>query len=70
MALEYRTSEGDLVDYIAWKHYGTTERLVVEQLLDANKGLADIGPVLPAGILVLLPVIDTTQKAQGIKLWD
>ncbi|AWM87381.1 tail protein X [Microvirga sp. 17 mud 1-3] len=70
MALEYRTSDGDTVDFIAWKHYGTTDGLVVEQLLDANKGLADMGPVMPAGVLVLLPEIDTTQKAQGIKLWD
>jgi len=64
------TSDGDTADFIAWKHYGTTDGLVVEQLLDANKGLSDMGPVLPAGVLVYLPVIDTTQKAQGIKLWD
>lgn len=64
------TSDGDTADFIAWKHYGTTDGLVVEQLLDANKGLSDMGPVLPAGVLVRLPVIDTTQKAQGIKLWD
>lgn len=64
------TSDGDTADYIAWKHYGTTDALVVEQLLDANKGLADMGPVLPAGVLVRLPEIDTTQKARGIKLWD
>lgn len=69
MALEYRTSDGDTADYIAWKHYGTTERQVVEQLLDANRGLAGYGPILPAGVLVQLPDIDTTAKAKGLRLW-
>ena len=70
MALEYSTSEGDVVDYVVWKHYGTTDRQVVEQVLDANLGLSDLGPVLPAGVIIILPDIDTTQKARGIKLWD
>lgn len=70
MALQYRTSDGDTADYIAWKHYGTTDRLVVEQLLEANHGLADMGPVLPAGVLVALPEIDTTEKTTGVRLWD
>ncbi|QOE32757.1 baseplate protein [Achromobacter phage Mano] len=69
MALEYRTSDGDTADFIAWKYYGTTDNKVVEQLLDANKGLADRGPVLPAGVLVVLPDIDTTEKAKGLRLW-
>lgn len=67
--MEYRTSEGDTADYIAWKYYGTTDRRVVEQLLDANKGLADRGPVLPAGVIVRLPEIDTT-VVEGVRLWD
>lgn len=67
---KYMTRAGDTADFIAWKHYGTTERKVVEKLLDANKGLSDMGPVLPAGVIVLLPAMDTTVKAKGIKLWD
>lgn len=70
MALQYKTSEGDTADYIAWKQYGTTDRLVVEQLLAANKGLADLGPLLPANVLVTLPEIDTTEKTAGVRLWD
>lgn len=70
MALEYRTKQGDTADYIAWKHYGTTERRVVENLLAANHGLADMGPVLPAGVLVSLPEMDKTETVKGIRLWD
>lgn len=66
----YSTSEGDMADEIAFKQYGTTEARVVEQLLDANPGLADYGPVLPAGVVVALPDIDVTAKATGTKLWD
>lgn len=67
---QYRASDGDTVDYIAWRVYGTQGSQVVEQLLAANPGLAYLGPVLPAGTLVTCPEIDTTEKAQGIRLWD
>lgn len=70
MALQYRTKEGDTADYIAWKHYGTQSGRVVEQLLDANKALADQGPVLPAGLVITLPDIEPTQTAPGVRLWD
>lgn len=68
--LTYSTKDGDMVDWIAYQHYGTTSSRVVEQLLDANHGLADRGPVLPAGIIINLPEIDTAATAQGLKLWD
>lgn len=66
----YVTREGDTADLIAFNYYGTTAGKVVEQLLDANKDLATQGPLLPAGILVTLPEIDTTAKIQGVRLWD
>lgn len=67
---QYMTSEGDTADYIAWKHYGTQDGRVVEQLVDANPGLADMGPVLPAGVLVSLPEIELQTEAQAVRLWD
>lgn len=70
MALEYRTSDGDTADYIAFRHYGTTDHGVVEKLLQANPGLADRGPLLPPNVMVILPEIDTTDKVQGVRLWD
>lgn len=66
----YRTSDGDMADEIAFRQYGTTAAGVVEQLLAANPGLSDIGPVLPAGLIITLPVIDATAKIAGIVLWD
>lgn len=70
MALIYTTSDGDTVDYIAWRQYGRQTGRVVEKLLEANPGLADYGPVLPAGVIVRLPVIAAEPQARGVYLWD
>lgn len=66
----YIASDGDTVDYIAWRVYGTQAALVVERLLEANPGVADIGPVLPAGTRLTLPDLETTAERTGVRLWD
>jgi phage tail protein X len=66
----YTTRDGDTAEYIAWKYYGTQGGQVTEQLLAANPGLAELGPLLHAGLVITLPTIDTTAKVQGVKLWD
>lgn len=70
MSQTYLTSDGDTADYIAWKQYGTQAGRVTEQLLEANPGLADYGPRLPAGVLVELPDLALETQAQAVKLWD
>lgn len=67
---KYRTSEGDTADLIAWKQYGTQAGRIVEQLLEVNPGLADRGPVLPAGLVINLPDIKPATDTAGIRLWD
>lgn len=67
---EYTTKAGDTADSIAFAYYGTLAGQAVEKLLAANPGLADRGPVLPAGVTVALPVIETVTKAAGVSLWD
>lgn len=67
---QYMTSDGDTADSIAWRYYGTQSGRVVEQLLAANPGLADRGPILPAGILVSLPEIELESEAEVVRLWD
>lgn len=66
----YITSDGDTADLIAWRYYGTQGARVTEQLLDANPGLADLGPSLPYGLTINLPDIDLTEKVKGVRLWD
>jgi phage tail protein X len=67
---KYVTSEGDTMDDIAWNYYGSTANRVVEQVLVANPGLADLGPVLPAGVTITLPAVAAPAEVQGVKLWD
>ena len=68
--MNIRSNQGDTVDYLCWQHYGRTEG-VVEQVLNANPGLVELGEILPIGTLVEMPVIsEKTQQNTMIKLWD
>lgn len=65
-----RALQGDTVDAIAWRYYGRTTG-VVEQLLQANPGLADLGPVLPVGQPVNMPAIAApAEQNTAVNLWD
>lgn len=68
MATQYRTKEGDSVDLICWHIYGATIG-IVEQVLDANPGLAALGPVLPVGTLVTLPEVSQPSAGNEVALW-
>jgi phage tail protein X len=63
----YITKEGDIFDWIVWKHYGTTA--VLEQVLVVNPDLTD--EKMRAGVVVKLPYIASIKnKKQEIKLWS
>lgn len=71
MAQTYITRDGDTVDYIAWAQYGSQLSQVINAVLEANPGLADRGPVLPAGITMTLPDVDTSPAtSDGVSLWQ
>lgn len=71
MTTTYTTKDGDVVDAIAYSYYGTLDGLVCEQVLAANNGLADYGPVLPAGVVITMPDIATTATTTAtVKLWS
>ena len=65
--ITYITKEGDILDWIVWKHYGTMSAL--EQVMKANPNITD--EILGAGIVIKLPYMETTQKADNeVKLWS
>ncbi len=68
----YMTSDGDMVDLICRRHYGQTTAGIVEQVLQANPGLADRGAILPMGITIVLPEVqgDALPVVASVKLWD
>lgn len=66
----YRTSAGDTLDYVCWRHYGQ-QAGAVELVLAANPGLADLGVVLPLDTEILLPELpEPANEVQPIRLWD
>ena len=67
--LKYTSKDGDMVDEICWTHYGQQSG-VVEQVYEANPGLAESGPILPAGLVICLPEINTEQENQQVQLWE
>ncbi|MBS7660568.1 tail protein X [Pseudomonas lalucatii] len=65
-----RAQQGDTLDLLCWRHYGRTAG-VVEQVLEANPGLADLGATLPHGTLVNLPSAPAqAEQRQMVNLWD
>ena len=63
----YTTKEDDMLDWIAWKHYGTVA--VLEQLILANPDVTD--ERLSAGIKIKLPYIESVSINEGeIRLWS
>lgn len=49
-----RTAEGDRLDLLCWKRYGSLTGRVVEQALAVNPSAA-LYDELPAGVLISLP---------------
>ena len=68
-ALSYVSSDGDVLDEIVAAHYGDTLDGKVEAVLDANPGLAALGPVLDAGVRIALPELETPDPVETVQLW-
>ena len=66
----YTSRDNDLIDAVCRAFYGR-EAGAVEAVLEANPGLADLGPVLPAGTKVTLPDLPSPlETIETVKLWD
>lgn len=63
----YITKEGDVLDWIVWRHYGSISAL--EQVIEANPNITN--EKLSAGIEIKLPYIETVQTTNNeVKLWS
>lgn len=69
MTETYITRQGDVLDAICRNYYGSSTK-TLEQVLEANPGLAEKGPVYQAGITILLPALAKPAQQQTIALWD
>lgn len=66
----WRAAEGDVADKIARAAYGSERGGATEALLDANPGLADLGPILPIGTMVRLPAPPEARPVRPVRLWS
>ncbi|SCM80001.1 P2-like prophage tail protein X [uncultured Pleomorphomonas sp.] len=68
--VRYATIDGDTVDDIAYGYYGENTNHT-EAVLAANPGLAEAGPILPAGMVVIIPAVTSTNTpVPTISLWS
>lgn len=62
---------GERLDHIARKLYGTEQGGTVEALLDANPGLAALGPIAPEGTIIIVPAKVATPPSGSYQLaWE
>jgi phage tail protein X len=61
--------DGLTVDVVCQIRYGRTAE-VTELMLDANYGLASLGPMLPIGTKLILPELRHRTVKTVIRLWD
>ena len=67
---EYRTKEGDMIDSICYRYYGSQSG-AVELVLAANQNLSRQGEQLPAGVIIILPDLpNQTKDITPIRLWQ
>jgi phage tail protein X len=63
---------GDKLDLMLWRDAGLGPSELT-RVLDANPGLADLGPILPLGTIVTVPATadaNATRVRPLIQLWD
>lgn len=65
----YLTIDRDMVDQIAFAHYGTN-LATTELIYEANPGLSRETMLLPAGVEILLPTFTPPEPPRQIQLWD
>lgn len=67
--ITYITKDGDVLDAICFKYYGSTSG-VVEKVLEANRHLAELGAIFAAGTKIVLPDLTPEEETESVKLWS
>ena len=68
-SVQYETKLGDMLDAVCHEYYkGRSGAL--EAVLSANPGIAAMGPLLPAGVILDLPDLGPVENSRLIKLWS
>ena len=67
-----RTRAGDTVNALLYRETGRSDDSAEEALWTLNPGLAEYGAILPAGVIVRLPVLEArdAEVRQAVTVWD
>lgn len=70
MAVTVTSIDGDMLDHIVWRRCGRTAG-TLEMVLDANQHLRFYGPVLPEGVVIVIPAAAFALPERPVfKLWE
>lgn len=67
--ITYITKDGDVLDAICFKYYGSTTG-VVEKVLEANRHLAELDAIFSANVKIVLPDLTQEEETESVKLWS
>ena len=67
--ITYITKDGDVLDAICFKYYGSTTG-VVEKVLEANRHLSELGAIFSANVKIVLPDLTQEEETESVKLWS
>jgi len=65
--------EGITLDQLVWRKFRRPIPGLVEQVLALNPGVAQLGPYLPVGTVVVLPILQEASQPvtrEVVQLWD
>lgn len=65
-----RSREGDTISNVLIRALSRDDDVAEEALHAANPHLAQHGPVLPAGVIINIPMLPAPQPKQAVNVWD
>lgn len=69
MSQLYITQQFDELDAICWRYYGRTQG-TVEAVMEVNQNLAELMPIMPEGVTILLPDLPQPETTTTLRIWD
>lgn len=69
MSQLYLSRQFDELDDICYRYYGRTQG-TVEAVMLANPNLAELLPILPEGLSIMLPDLQQPETTTTLRIWD
>ena len=66
----YTTVQGETLAGVIYRYYGIANEDILRQVLTANPNFSRRPLVLPQGVEIILPDINTDQQIAPIALWE